>query len=358
MAGSEDEKAQRLGAALRENLKKRKAQTRAVGEGSGLEAQFNAGMALLHADRPLSDWQRGVELIEQASANGFAQATERHALFHCMGVGRPMNWDSALDLLALAAEQGSQHALAQLSVMAGAEASTSGLAPQQLRAAISAGRLLSAPPVQLVSMSPRIGIIEGFATAAECRWLVDAGRHKLAPATVFDHISGELRLDTRRTAKYSLCNPLEYGMIVEVIRARLSRAVGLPLAHFEMSQILHYSVGEDFKPHHDYFQPGTPGFEAEIANNGQRIATQLIYLNEDFEGGDTHFPTLGLSYRGHAGDALIFFNINEKGDPEPLTLHTGLPPTAGEKWLFSQWIRDPRARGESGSMALENTAVG
>ena len=53
---------------------------------------------------------------------------------------------------------------------------------------------------------------------------------------------------------------------------------------------------------------------------GQRIKTCLVYLNAEFEGGETEFPKLGLKYRGRAGDA-------------------GLPPTRGEKWLFSQWMR-------------------
>ncbi|MEO6359281.1 MAG: 2OG-Fe(II) oxygenase [Sphingomicrobium sp.] len=351
MAQKQD-KAERLATALRENLKRRKSQARAVAGEDGPEQQFKSGMDLLHAERPLSDWQRGVSMVEAASAQGLAQATERCALFEAMGVERPIDWDKALDRLALAAEQGSERAAAQLAVLARGDRFVG--QPGALRNEISPDGLLGAPAVQLLSISPRIGIIEQFASAAECRWLVDSARAKLAPSTIFDYLTGELRTDERRTALYSLCNPIESGIIVEVIRARLSRAIGLPLAHFEMSQVLHYSVGQEFKPHHDYFQPGTAGFDAEIANNGQRVATQLIYLNEEFEGGETHFPSLGLTYRGHVGDALIFFNINDQGDPEPATLHTGLPPTAGEKWLFSQWIRDRRARGGTGSMAIKD----
>ena len=37
--------------------------------------------------------------------------------------------------------------------------------------------------------------------------------------------------------------------------------------------------------------------------------------------------------------ALVFWNVDENGVPDQLTLHTGTAPTRGEKWLFSQWIR-------------------
>lgn len=306
-------------------------------------------MAMLTADRPLSDWQRGVALVEHASAQGLAEASECCAVFRCMGVGRPVDWEKAIDLLKLAAEQGSLHAAAQLAVLAREEDAQA--SPSILRARINIERLLSTPKVELLSIAPRIGVLREFATPAECEWLIEATRAKLTRSTIFDHQTGALVVDERRTAQYTMCNPVELGIIVEVIRARLSRAVGLPLPNFEMSQMLHYSEGQDFKPHHDYFDPAMPGYQAEVAANGQRIATQLIYLNEEFEGGETHFPSLGLTFRGGAGDALVFFNINEQGDPEPLTLHTGLPPTKGEKWLFSQWIRDRRSAGV-GTMAL------
>jgi hypothetical protein len=78
----------------------------------------------------------------------------------------------------------------------------------------------------------------------------------------------------------------------------------------------------------------------QIAEAGQRVVTFIIYLNDDYQGGETHFPRLGLSHRGRAGDALYFANTGPDGAPDPRTLHAGLPPTAGEKWLFSQWIRN------------------
>ena len=298
------------------------------------------GMDLLKPERGPASWRQGIDLIETLSAEGHGQASEQCALFEAMGVGRSCNWEKAFDRLQQAAAQGWARAQEELRLLARSDSESW----QDLRRSLSVDKLMSAPPVELLERSPRIGIVRKFATPEECAWLIGCARATLAPSTVYDFETGELRRDPKRTNSYTPCNPFDVGIVPEVIRARLSRTIGFPLDHFEMSQILHYSVGQEFKPHHDYFDPDKPGFQREIEFLGQRVATQLIFLNHEFQGGETHFPSIGLAYRGGTGDALMFFNINESGDPDPLTLHTGLPPTEGEKWIFSQWIREHRPR--------------
>ncbi len=55
---------------------------------------------------------------------------------------------------------------------------------------------------------------------------------------------------------------------------------------------------------------------------------------------ETGFAKFSTQFRGQPGAALIFDNVLADGAGDPLTLHAGLPPTAGEKWLLSQWIRE------------------
>jgi len=133
-------------------------------------------------------------------------------------------------------------------------------------------------------------------------------------------------------------------VVVQVLRARISTASNLPLPVFEPAQVMHYSVGQEFLPHHDYLDPASPGDRDQIARLGQRIATFLLYLNDDFDGGETEFLKTGFRYRGRKGDALLFANVNSARAPDPLTMHAGRPPTRGEKWILSQWIRDRSPR--------------
>lgn len=309
------------------------------GGASDLEARLTRGIELLGQANSLQDISRAAELIESVSAKGLAEASERCALIECMGIGRPVDWGKALDRLREAAEQGSDRARRQLRLLAGAdESSTEDW--KALRGRIDAIALVGPRKGITATEKPLVEVFPGFATAAECRWLIETARGRLGPSTVYDYSSGALRPDSRRTSRATMFTFDDIDLVLEMIRARISATLGLPLPNFEVSQVLHYAPGQEFKPHHDYFDPDAEGFQEEIAKRGQRVATFLIYLNEDFEGGKTQFPSLGFSYRGQTGDAIAFASVGVDGRPDPLTLHSGLPPISGEKWIFSQWIRD------------------
>ncbi|CAN0483770.1 unnamed protein product, partial [Scytosiphon promiscuus] len=42
---------------------------------------------------------------------------------------------------------------------------------------------------------------------------------------------------------------------------------------------------------------------------GGRLGTLIVYLNDDFTGGHTEFPTLGVSVDPCAGDAIYFHSV-------------------------------------------------
>jgi prolyl 4-hydroxylase len=81
-------------------------------------------------------------------------------------------------------------------------------------------------------------------------------------------------------------------------------------------------------------------YAEEIAERGQRIATFLVYLNDDYEGGETDFPDLGLRYHGAKRGGILFTNALPNGDADLRMVHAGRPPRDREKWLMSQFIRN------------------
>ena len=94
--------------------------------------------------------------------------------------------------------------------------------------------------------------------------------------------------------------------------------------------MLRYSPGQEYRAHLD-----------AIANSeNQRILTFLVYLNDDFEGGETEFLATGLKFKGAKGDGLLFRNADASGQPDPGSKHAGLPVLSGEKYLASRWIRE------------------
>jgi prolyl 4-hydroxylase len=287
------------------------------------------------------DVMRGITLIDAAAAHRDAEALERKAVFEAMGCARPQNWERALDCLHQAAEQGSEHAQRQLLILARVRADSVRQPADwaSVRSGISIEKLAETPPKLPLSESPRLRVIEGFAGIDECRWLIERARDRLRRATVVSR-AGRMTVEAARTNSGFEFLLADMDLVIEAIRVRISAATRLPLPLFEPVQVLHYAPGQEFKPHHDFFDPKLPGHAEQIRDHGQRIATFLIYLNDDYSGGDTAFPRAQISYRGKTGDALFVANVDRTGQPDPSTLHSGTPPTSGEKWILSQWIRE------------------
>ena len=312
-----------------------------------MSEQFANAMQLLLGDRPsLGDVQKAAGLFEAASTQGHAEASERCALLDALGSARPPDWNRSLDFLELAAAQGSRSAQEQLLLLA--DCNSDPVVPPEtgrdfwssLRAGVPIEQRMLPGEKQSLSESPRIRLISAFATPAECRWLVSLAQPQLGPATVFDQETGGQTLDPTRDNSFLVLRIGEMNVFTEVIRQRIAAATKLPVPLFEPSQLLHYAVGQRFKPHHDFLDPANPAYHESLATFGQRIATFLIYLNGGYQGGETSFPKIGLNFRAEQGDALFFANVSKDGSPDPSSVHAGLPPISGEKWVFSQWIRD------------------
>lgn len=104
------------------------------------------------------------------------------------------------------------------------------------------------------------------------------------------------------------------------------------LAATELLQLTRYEPGQQYKPHWDNFN--LPNV-APIEND--RVATCILYLNDDFEGGQTTLNNLGIAATPKRGYCLYF----SYPTPEAvnLCLHAGTPVTNGIKKISNLWIR-------------------
>jgi hypothetical protein len=293
---------------------------------------------------PLAPSQ-GMAELARANELGGAEAAAVLATLTAMGVGAPPDWARALELLALAAERGLERARGQLRLLADAPDADGDWAALAQRLDIAAW---TAPPARRpICEAPRIRMLDAFVPLAICNWLIGIGDTRMTQAKVYDAKTGGTALDTARTNSAFELSVVDVDLVTVLVRAKIAAATGVPAGAFEPPQLLHYAVGQTFGRHYDYLDVAQPGFARDVAEHGQRVLTALIYLNEGYEGGATSFPHAGIEVRARAGDGVMFANVDAAGAVDPLSLHAGEPTTAGEKWVFSQWIRD-RALGAAG----------
>lgn len=310
----------------------------------------NIDPAVLAADRVLTgadgspNPEEAGRLYERALVAGSGEAAERLAVLTAMGVARTADFPLAFDYLARSADLGHRPAQKQLAIFADRKDLTT-RAPKapiwgKVRADIDLDALLRPPPGRREHLSPAIAVLESFIPRSFCRWIVDRGRGRLTASKVNHIEEGGARADSMRTAEAAAFGLTDTDLVVVVVQERLVRASHVPLYCHEPPNLLHYGAGQQYRPHFDFIDPRIQAFHEELRIFGQRIGTCLVYLNDDFDGGETAFPRLGWKYRGKPGDALLFNNVTTSGQPDVASLHAGLPPTRGEKWLLSLWLRD------------------
>ena len=124
------------------------------------------------------------------------------------------------------------------------------------------------------------------------------------------------------------------------------------MSFMEGASVLRYLPGQQASEHYDFLDPNVPSYAQEISRAGQRIATGLVYLSDEYGDGATVFPRLGISFKGHSGDALIFRNVTA-GLPDLRSEHAGRPPSGGTKWVFSNFARDRPVVGGIGGDPLQ-----
>jgi hypothetical protein len=198
--------------------------------------------------------------------------------------------------------------------------------------------LLALPLGTAAAPVPQATTREQLIPESWCHYVMGLAAPRLQRATVNDIARGAIVHEMRTNS--TTCFPAaDSDPLLQLINHRVAQACGLPLAHQEVIAVLHYRPGQTYEDHFDFIDPEVPRFRDELTTRGQRVATVLIYLSAGYEGGETDFPLLGWRHKGRPGDALVFRNVNDAGEPDRGTLHAGRAPTSGEKWLLSKWVR-------------------
>ena len=191
--------------------------------------------------------------------------------------------------------------------------------------------------------------LDNFLSKNQCKKLSSIIRANMKPSTVTssDTDKDYIDSDTRTSSTCDLDK--SHGRVVGVVDELISKTLGIHTLFSEQIQGQHYKKGQQFKEHTDIFTPGTPEYEKNCSEKGQRTWTVMVYLNEPQQSGETIFPLVKtptgetLSIKPSLGMAIAWNNLYVNGEVNEYSLHEGTPVKKGEKTIITKWFREKRS---------------
>jgi len=196
-------------------------------------------------------------------------------------------------------------------------------------------------------------VIENFLSVGRCRMLVDyAATRPSRRLKVLDleatSSAGEIKrkLDDRRVTERVHMGEHE-DALVALLRSAYTETIaphlGCKFAWFETPQTLKYEIGGFYQAHADAdsYQPESGRWRQDL----DRDISLLLYLNEEFEGGELSFEYFNYRLRPKPG-MLVWFPSDAR------YFHGANPVTAGTRYAIVSWaafadtpkVRDERPR--------------
>jgi prolyl 4-hydroxylase len=192
--------------------------------------------------------------------------------------------------------------------------------------------ILEAYDAVLLDEDIKLVYINDFLSDIECEHIVGLSYDLLYRAS--ETTDGTTAAKSEWRTSHTACIPKSNDDVIRGIEERVARLVSKPVSKLEMFQVVKYESGQFFKPHCDAF----PDEYMKLVGYGQRQYTFFVYLNNVDAGGQTDFPTLGLSFDPKKRNALFWENCKDPKTCNPRTLHQGKPPIGDVKYGLNIWM--------------------
>jgi len=133
------------------------------------------------------------------------------------------------------------------------------------------------------------------------------------------------------------------------LRSAISKSINISVENQEKILAIRYDKNGSYMEHYDSFVKYLKDsiytnqfYEQSMANGGQRKFTALVYLNDDFSGGETNFSKLNKKIKPEIGKLVYWNNLDENGDTNLNMIHAGMPVLDGQKWVLVVYIREKK----------------
>jgi predicted 2-oxoglutarate/Fe(II)-dependent dioxygenase YbiX len=184
---------------------------------------------------------------------------------------------------------------------------------------------------------PGILIIKKYLDSAACEFIVDyANRQAGEKSTVLsvgESTAGEVfaRESTARTTEYvDIAGISDHvnSMMKDIFLREVQPFYSTEIEWFEYPEILRYHEGGHYQTHSD--ADNWVADDGKWSRGMDRDFSLLLYLNNDFSGGELDFPHFGFRIRPEAG-MLVCFPSDHR------YLHAAQPTLSGTRYALVGW---------------------
>lgn len=197
---------------------------------------------------------------------------------------------------------------------------------------------------ELISADPPVLLFHSFLSAEEADAFIAHGKGKYTESRGVGVDSEGRMTDVKteiRTSSHTWCQEAECldDPLVQRVTARVSDVTRTPLANGEFAQLVYYnSCPEPSHPSCAFYRRHSDFIAGDVhRNQGVRIYTVFMYLNDVEEGGGTRFtdlPSGQITTEARRGKAIFWPSVlaDAPYTVDPRTHHEALPVTRGEKY--------------------------
>lgn len=196
------------------------------------------------------------------------------------------------------------------------------------------GMVIPTDASQVLSQEPYVAEYQNFLRKKQCQAILsEVPNLQFTQGTVRIEGKRQINIDQRKafTHKIRASDP----ECLSQWPRRIAEWLNLPNEQWiENSLLVHYPRNGEFKVHTDVVS--TADNAGSITN---RVATVIVYLNEDFGGGQTVFPCIRTAVTPKTGKALLFVYNYDSNEINTQTLHYG-QRVDRDKYVLIFFIRD------------------
>lgn len=174
----------------------------------------------------------------------------------------------------------------------------------------------------------------------QCLKIIDLIKHLTFVNSTINsqHGTAYFDLNQRSSKSFVFTHPYSEWLIDYVKKIEILS--GYPASHFGNIEIIKYVKGDYLKIHTDYLK-----FDHSLRRKieGNRLKSVILYLNDNYEGGQIHFPILKLKTKPLAGSLFIIDNTLQGSNEENSdSVHESLEIIDGIKYIMLLFIYENR----------------